>query len=827
MSTSNDIANKGVDLEEENEGVNIKELLYLCLSHWYWFAISLAVCLGFAYYQLLKTPNEYSRSAQIIIKTEGWSDSYANGVSDFANFDLFKTRVNLDTEIATFSSPDLIREVVNRLHLDMDYHTPGRFHNFVAYGSQLPYTAVIEGLGENEGASFTMEIAPDGKITLTDFHGKDVEKAEDPDAVSMQRVVAEPNKSTPTPVGNVTLVPNTGYVAPESDINGESEPSTMVFLVNRKGVKAAVEEYLGKLSVGREEDDSNIVNLSATDQSPKRAEDFINMVLVVYNQNWIDDRNKIAVSTSNFINERLAVIEGELGNVESDISQFKSEHLLPDVQAASSMYMKQAQEANSVIRELENQIFLAKYVREYLTSPERKNELLPVNSGFEGGTALASQINTYNMQMTERNTLVANSSEQNPIVVDLDASLTNMRQSIINSIDNQITSLNAKIKSQRKHEGQAVSQLASNPQQAKYLLSVERQQKVKESLYLYLLQKREENELSQAFTAYNTRLVTQPQGSDYPTGPNRRRYLIFAFIIGIAIPLGILFLREVLNTKVRGRIDLEKISAPFLGEVPLADDGKHKWLGRLLPAKFKTEKNRVVIKKNNRNVINEAFRVLRTNLDLVMSKDPGQNVIAVTSFNPGSGKSFVTMNLAVTLAIRGRSVVVIDGDLRHGSMSQYVDSPSKGLADYLRGKVSNISEISVQYPEHPTLTIIPAGKMPPNPTELLEDNRLAVLVDELRKHYDYVFIDCPPLDIVADTQIIGRVADRTIFIVRAGMLERSMIKELDNIYTKKKLKNIAVVLNGTSAAQGRYGYKYGYNYGYYGSTGSAYYSNEG
>lgn len=632
MSTYENSRAHGADMEEENEGINIKDLVYLCISHWYWFAISLALCLGYAYWQLLKMPNEYSRSAQIIIKTDGWSDSYANGVSDFGNFDLFKTRVNLDTEIATFSSPDLIREVVNRLHLDMNYYIPGRFHNYVAYGSQLPYTAVIEGLGENESVSFRMDIAPDGKVTLTDFGCAKIEKSENAEAEKARVIAVEPNKSTETPVGNVTLIPNSAYVAPEAG-DDDSAPETITFLVSRSGMKSAIGEYIGKLSVGRAEDDSNIVEISATDQSPKRAEDFINTVLAVYNQNWVDDRNKIAVSTSNFINERLTVIEGELGNVESDISNYKS-GLLPDVAAASSMYMKQAQEATSVIRDLENQIYLANYVRDYLTSPSRKNELLPVNSGFEGGTALASQINIYNQQMTERNTLVSNSSEENPIVVDLDASLKSMRQSIINSIDNQITSLNAKIKSQRKYEGQAVSQLASNPQQAKYLLSVERQQKVKESLYLYLLQKREENELSQAFTAYNTRLVTQPQGSDSPTGPNRRRYLIFAFVIGIAIPLGIIFVTEVLNTKVRGRIDLDKLSAPFLGEVPLSEDIKHKWLRRFIPAKIKGEGNRVVIKKDNRNVINEAFRVLRTNLDLVMSKAPDQKVIAVTSFNP-------------------------------------------------------------------------------------------------------------------------------------------------------------------------------------------------
>ena len=277
MSTYENSRAHGADMEEENEGINIKDLVYLCISHWYWFAISLALCLGYAYWQLLKMPNEYSRSAQIIIKTDGWSDSYANGVSDFGNFDLFKTRVNLDTEIATFSSPDLIREVVNRLHLDMNYYIPGRFHNYVAYGSQLPYTAVIEGLGENESVSFRMDIAPDGKVTLTDFGCAKIEKSENAEAEKARVIAVEPNKSTETPVGNVTLIPNSAYVAPEAG-DDDSAPETITFLVSRSGMKSAIGEYIGKLSVGRAEDDSNIVEISATDQSPKRAEDFINTV---------------------------------------------------------------------------------------------------------------------------------------------------------------------------------------------------------------------------------------------------------------------------------------------------------------------------------------------------------------------------------------------------------------------------------------------------------------------------------------------------------------------------------------------------------------------
>lgn len=571
------------------------------------------------------------------------------------------------------------------------------------------------------------------------------------------------------------------------------------------------DSYTQKLWAELGNEDATIINLSIDDASVQKAEDILNTLIEVYNEKWIQDKNQIAVSTSRFIGERLGVIENELGHVDENISNYKSEHLLPDVQAASSLYMSQSAENKKEIQTLTNQLATAQFIRRELGGKEM-NQPLPTNSGI-ANVNIESQIGEYNKMVLDRNRLIANSSEKNPLVKDLGNSMQSMKRTILQSVDNLIVSLNTQIRSIRQQEATTTQQLASNPSQAKYLLSVERQQKVKEELYLYLLQKREENELSQAFTAYNTRMITAPRGSALPTAPNKKNILLVALALGLLVPAVIIFMQENMNTKVRGKKDLENLSVPYLGEIPLYFRNKKK--------KNKFSEYAIVVEEGNRNIINEAFRVLRFNVDFMKSKNTEQKVFIETSFNLGSGKSFLSMNIAMSFAIKGKKVLVIDGDLRHGTVSAYVGSPKKGLSDYLGNKEVVWNELLVIDKKYPNLHIIPVGTIPPNPTELLEDGSLATLMQDLRDEYDYIFIDCPPIDIVADTQIIEQYADRTLFVVRAGLLDRSLLPELESIYQEKRFKNLSVILNGTESTGGRYGYRYGYHNGYdsyYGNT---------
>lgn len=506
-------------------------------------------------------------------------------------------------------------------------------------------------------------------------------------------------------------------------------------------------------------------------------------------------------------NERLGVIEGELGNVDQDISSYKSEHQIPDVQQAANMYMAESQEASSQLLGLNNQLQMARYVRNFITNTANRNQVLPANSGIGSGI-VENQIADYNAMMVQRNQYAANSSDSNPVVEGLDSQLAGKRSAIIQSIDNEIVALNTAIKNIQGSKNRATAQISANPTQAKYLLSVERQQKVKESLYLFLLQKREENELSQAFTAYNTEIITYPTGSNIPAAPARSKILMFAFLIGLVLPFGYTYVVESNNTKVRGRKDVKDLSLPFLGEIP--QYGKP---GKAKKKSDDTDKS-IIIKEGKRDVINEAFRVLRTNLEFMSDRSDGANIIAFTSFNPGSGKSFMTMNLGYALAIKHKRVLIIDGDMRHGSSSAYIGSPGEGLSDYLSGRTDNVQSVIKEYEETPTLHILPIGSVPPNPTELLENGRFAELLNSLRKDYDYILIDCPPVEVVADAQIIDRYSDRTVFIVRAGLLERSMLGEMERIFEEKKFKNMAFILNGTTSSKGRYGYSHSYRYGY-------------
>lgn len=767
--------------------VPILDIIFMTLRHWPWIILSVAICVGAAYLWLLRTPNVYSRSAEILIKDESKGNSV--GADEFANMGLFQSNTNLQNEIYNLKSKDMMEEVVRRIGLDINYFKDGRFHDQVAYGTDLPVRVATSGYPEESSLSFTLKVDPAGQVTVKDFVNSDGSYG--------KSYTGRLNSAIATPGGSIVVTPSPLYI----------KGSEVELKVKKYPLSAARDSYNARLQVAMSNDNSSIIKLTVFDESTQRADDLLNTLIDVYNENWIHDKNQIAVSTSNFIDERLGVIQNELGNVDSDISSYKSANLIPDVGAAASMYMSQNQETQAQILDLNNQLSMARYIRSYLVADAGHGQLLPANTGLQSGN-VQSMIGEYNSKLLQRNTLADKSSEANPLVQQYDQQLAAQRQAIIRGIDNEITALNTQLASVRGTQANAVSKLASNPTQAKNLLSVERQQKVKESLYLFLLQKREENELSQAFTAYNTRIVNKPGPSGLPSTPNRGQTLLIAFVIGLVIPFGVTAVKELSNTRIRGRKDVEHLTAPFAGEIP--QNG---------PAKKEKDSDAaghrlIVVGPGNRNIINESFRVLRTNVEFLCNSIQGGRAVAFTSFNPGSGKSFISVNLGMAIALKEKRVLVIDGDMRHGSVSQYVGSPELGLADYLSGMETDVDRLIVPYNEVNTLFILPVGSIPPNPTELLESPRFGELVSQLKTQYDYVIIDCPPIEVVADAQIIDKYMDRTFFIIRAGLFERSMLPELDRLYDEKKYSNMAFILNGTPNDQGRYGYSHSYRYGY-------------
>lgn len=771
--------------------IRIQDLWSMFVPKWYWFAISLFITLTIAVLYLLSTPPIYTRTAAILVKDNSKSSSSTSAMNDFSDLGIFKSNTNINNELLTLKSPTLMTEVVNRLGLNETFTIRKGLKNVDLY-KVSPVTITFCDKIEVP-LSFTIKFSSKEAFAISELEisGEDIGET----------LSAQMGDSIQTSAGIMIVSPTQEFT--------DAFIGTSIRYV-RGSVRAAVDTYSNALVAELGNEDATIINLSINDTSIRKAEDILNTLIEVYNENWIRDKNQIAVSTSQFISDRLGVIESELGHVDENISSYKSEHLLPDVQAASSLYMAQSAENNKELSTLNNQLSTAQYIRRELNT-KQLDQTLPANSGIVSAN-IETQISEYNNLVLDRNRLIANSSEKNPLVKNMASSLQSMQRTIIQSVDNLIVSLNTQIRSLRRQEEATTNRLASNPNQAKYLLSVERQQKVKEELYLYLLQKREENELSQAFTAYNTRLITAPRGSMFPTAPRKMNILLVAFAVGLLVPAVGIFMKENMNTKVRGRKDLENLSIPFIGEIPQYSGTKKKWW------EFKHRKRQdmkiIVVNEGNRNIINEAFRVLRSNMDFMASKDNNQHVFVLTSFNPGSGKSFLAINIAISFAIKKKKILVIDGDLRHRTVSSYVDSPNKGLSEYLNNQIEDWKEIIVSYKGYTNLHILPIGTIPPNPTELLEDSKLSMLIEALRPEYDYIFIDCPPVDIVADAQIIEKWADRTIFVVRSGLLDRSMLSELENMYTGKRFKNLSMILNGTESTGGRYGYRYGYHYGY-------------
>ena len=753
------IEKKAASGKPADDFIRIQDLWGLFVPQWRWFVLSLFVTMSVAVLRLMSTPSIYTRSAAILVKDDSNSGSSGGAMSEFSDMGIFRSNTNINNELFTLKSPALMTEVTRRLRLNETYTVRKGLKNVDLYKANP--VAVTFGEVMEKPVSFTIRIDSKDAFTISGLKVAGVESE---------------NTFTGRMGDSIQTAAGTLFISPTKFYSDACIGTSIRYAIGK--ADGAANRYLNALRVELGSKEATIINLSINDTSIARAEDILNTLIEVYNEKWIQDKNQIAVSTSQFIGDRLSVIESELGHVDENISSFKSEHLLPDVQAASSLYMAQSAENKKELLTLNTQLSTARYILKELKE-KSLSQPLPTNSGIANSN-IESQISEYNNMVLNRNRLIDNSSEKNPLVKDLASSLQSMQRTIIQSVDNLIVSLNTQIRSIRQQEATTTSQLASNPSQAKYLLSVERQQKVKEELYLYLLQKREENELSQAFTAYNTRVITAPRGSMAPVSPQKMKILLIAFALGLAVPAGVIFLKENMNSKVRGRKDLEHLSLPLVGEIPLYGCEKKSILGR----KPLRNKRVVVVEEGNRNVINEAFRVLRSNLDFMVSNTSEATAFAVTSFNPGSGKSYLSANIAISFALKGKKVLLIDGDLRHGSLSAYINSPQLGLSDYLSGRIGNWEETLVSHDKYANLKMIPVGTVPPNPTELLENGKFAGLLAQLRTRYDYIFVDCPPIDIVADTQIIEKVTDRTLFVVRAGLLERSMLSELENIIVK-------------------------------------------
>ena len=790
---------------------SIGDFLKSCAAKKKWFIASVLFFLlvGIAYIARLEP--RYERSMSVLIKDQDEGGGVGSIASAFSSFGLVSSNTNVYNELLSIKSPAVMQQVVLDLNLQVNTIERKFPHGTTLYGTTDPFVIGFPDLGPQDGGSFRMDIRPDGTARLYKLRRNLTDGlANYDDVIELPKGFLKAR----TPLGIIDFTPNPKYTG---KLCPEGKPRTLV--IARGGLQATTESLCKRLKGDLADKDAEVIDLQITDVSIERAEDILNNVLRVYNEFWVSDKNKVAQATSQFINDRLVVLQQELGDIDLRVSDFQSKSLMPNIGEVARMNMESTKDVNSQILTLNNQLAMSEAVYGYIANSANKENVIPMNTGT-GNPQLEAQIGSYNQLLLQRNNVRSSASGANPIVQQLDAQVAGQHEAITKAMAAHVANLRKALANLQGAKGAISGEIAALPDKARQLRGVTRQQSVKEQLYLFLLQKREENELSQTFTANSTRVITPPQGSFKPVSPKKTLILGVLFIVGLFLPAMVIYIRESNNSKVRSRKDLEHMSTPFIGEIPFM--GKKPGIFKKFFALFRKKKHSrslekvmVAVRPGSRDVASESFKIIRGNIDFMMQHSKADNVIMLTSFNPGSGKSFIAYNLSASFTMKGKRVLNIDCDLRHGSTSQFVHMPDKGLSSYLTGATDDWRSLVRPVEDTPDMFVLPIGHRPPNPSELLDNGRIGKLIREASEEYDYVFLDCPPVDIVVDTQILEKYIHRTIFIVRAGLLERSAIAEIDALYQSGRFKNMCLLLNGTEQQLSRYG---AYGSSYYGSN---------
>ena len=767
---------KKLAVTEEEKSINIVDLFVYLVVHWKWYLLSILLFGGCFWYIYCKTPFTYSRVAIVMIKTPANSRSTMQlNNSDFTGL------VNVASEILQFKSKELMRKVIDRLQANISYTVYDGLRPVELY-TESPVRVTFLDAGMDEAHSLSVTPKSRQQVELADF-SRGME----------QRKVVNLNDTIHTALGRLIVFAAENY--------GESSFGKPV-LVTCKPPEEMVSFWLYNLAIKQMSGDAALLHLTMNDLSPTRAADILDMLITIYNEEAIKDKNRIAVNTAEFIKERLQIIEHELGSVETDIEDLKRANNGVDIDMAAGMYIQDSREYESSIKELDTQLQLVTFIKQYLQDSSKEDELIPSNIGLED-LNIETQISRYNETLLRRNRLMNGSSSNNPVVQELNRTTQTMKLNIYRALDNLSASLRLKKQDYSLQENRVRQKVQAVPRKQREMLSIERQQKVKESLYIFLLNKREENALSQAMVDNNARVLDPVSGSNIPISPNKYKKLLLGVGCGVIVPSVILLLMLMLDTGVHNRKEIESIvSAPFLADIPQTP-------------KAMANVHEVVVRARGLDALSESFRILRTNLGFMLSQTQERKVITLTSFNIGAGKTFISINLAASLVQTEKKIVLLDLDLRKGKLSEMAHCRQvKGVAHYLSDSSVEVTDIIVQDTFGEGLDLVPIGVIAPNPTELLLSKRLDKLVAELKERYDYIIVDNVPIGLVADATVVNRITDLTLFIVRVGKIDRRQLPELERLYQEHKLNNMAVVLNGTEKGSSGYGYGYGYNYGY-------------
>ncbi len=789
---SENINSLNTNLNPEEESVlTLNEIWHMIWDKKWWYVACTAFCLLFVCFHIYRTPNVYQSTTKVIID-ESDQSSTMRSLTQFRGSSFgFRANTTVANEMEALLSPDLMQEVVEKLNLETKYYSKQFLRTVELYQQSPVELRRIEG-NPQKGFSFTVAKKGDGNVVLKDFViGPDDAEGE---------VTCALGDTVMTPAGVIALLP-TEYL---EDFTHDLRISWVNSMSRGRAICRALQAALS-------DKESTVVVMSLTDNFAERASAILNTLIDTYNEDWLRNKTRSARKTSEFINERLLLLEKELGGVEDELQQYKEKNKLSDMNALAHSYIQESSVYSAKAFEANNQLSIAKYIKEYLNDPGNASALIPGNLGLTSMN-LESQISEYNELVLQKDRLSKGVGDNNPLIADINSTLISMRTAILRSIDNYVAALELQVQKIEGQANQILERIAASSGQELQLLSIQRQQMVKESLYVFLLQKREENEIAALVNVGNTRVIMNPATSPNPVAPNKMMLLLVALVLGCGIPFGVIFIARIMDNTVKDKNDFSSMKVPFLAEIPLSVR-RNKFGFMTNAARYNNSNCKIIVEGGKRDMMNEAFRVLRTNLDMVIEKKPGEAFVAMmTSFTPNAGKTFTIQNIAACMALKDAKVLLLDIDLRKATLSMSLNKNHRGVAAYLSGKDTDYRANIDQVADN--LYLLPVGKLPPNPAELLLSDRFGELLSQLRKEYDYIFIDCPPIEVVADAAIVTKYVDMTIFIVRANMLLKKEVPALDTLYESGRYNRMSVILNGVEFDSGRYGRGYAYGYGY-------------
>lgn len=783
-------------LEEENEtsGFDYKAFFIKLLMYWPWILGCAAVFLISAFFYLKTLTPLYTVSSSVLIKNENKGGANLEDLGFVTS-----STQSFDNELEILHSRTLIKKVVTALDLYVSYSVPGQFRDTELYKQSPVKVWVTPEEAERMGYAQVKMSFRNQQLheVLVKHEGQEWKKTVE----SLPAVFS-------TPVGVFT------FSAADSTLQ-TIQPVPEVIQATVISPNAAAASCRNRLGVSPSSKSTTIAQLTVTSSQESRGVDFLNKLVELYNEEGNNDKNEVAAKTAEFIDERIRIINKELGTTESQLASFKQRAGVVDIAADATQAAGEQANYERAYAENEVQISLVNHLKNHILSEKSQYEVIPANIGLNNSD-LNTVVQNYNQMLIERKRLLRTSHEDNPAVQSLNASIEVMRNSVMGAIQTAEKGLLINRQALQAQARKYAGKVSDAPVQEKEYLSMSRQQEIQANLYLMLLQKREENNITLASTANNARVIDEPLvgGQIFPT-PSQT-YMI-ALVLGLALPIGWIFILGLLQFKIQTRGDVEKITnLPIVGDIPLTQE---------------TAEGAIVIRENRNELMEEVFRSVRTNIQYMLQE--GQKVILFTSTTSGEGKSFNAGNLACSFAFMGKKVVIVGLDIRKPGLNKvfHLSHKEAGISQYLANEQTDLLSLCQVSMVSENLYILPGGSIPPNPTELVARKSLDTAIEILKQHFDYVILDTAPIGMVTDTQLIARVADLSVYVCRSNYTAKSEFKLINELKQNGKLPHLCILINGINMSKretgsyygygkygkyGRYGYgkKYGYGYGY-------------